>query len=104
MPVTPSTPEFPIYRAHMYRRNPKWKGQEELYDPYIKVMHMLATARVKSGYSQSALAEELCAASSGVGRFENGSYEPTLSWLMRYAAILGYDIEIKLNKRAKKKG
>lgn len=76
-------------------KNPK---RLERYDDVIEdisdLINFLVERRIKKGWTQADLAEELKIYQSAVGRFESGSSNPTLAFFLRITSAL--DLQINL--------
>ena len=60
---------------------------------------LLAAERQAAGRTQVEIAEALGTSQSQVARIEGGGSDVKLSTLMRFAAVLGFDLELGLKKR-----
>jgi len=63
------------------------------------LVDQLVTLRKDSGMTQQNIADMTGMARANIARIESKKYVPTLEVLMRYAACLGYDVNLVLNKR-----
>lgn len=73
---------------------------EERYDTSIDaIVDSLKSVRKKRGYTQQDIADATGMKSPNITRIETHKTRPSVEILMRYAAALGYDIEISLRPR-----
>lgn len=63
---------------------------------------LLAAERQAAGRTQVEIAEALGTSQSQVARIEGGGSDVKLSTLMRFAAVLGFDLELGLKKHTPK--
>jgi len=84
-------------------KNPEFRSEYEALGPEFDLLSAFIKARRKAKLSQAALAKELKLKQSAVARFESGGYARTSYLnLSRVANKMGYDLQMKLVKRAKK--
>lgn len=67
--------------------------REEVIAQYIK-------CRKEQGLTQSNVADILGVKRPNIARFENGSYNPTLDFMVKVAESMGKDLEIRLVDKA----
>lgn len=79
----------------MYSRKRFRKGNPA-DEGYIKFLYQMMRLRVSKGLTQMGAAELMNCSQSAVGRFENGTYNPSYFWIQRYAALLGADLEVHI--------
>ena len=62
----------------------------------LEVGYQIARLRIQRGLTQSQLAEKVGTSQSSIARLENGSSDPSLSYLGRVAAVLDVRIELRI--------
>lgn len=64
--------------------------------PRYEVVQQLKDARKSQHITQEALAERVGTKKSNISRFESGTYNPSLDFLIKVAGSLGKQIQIKV--------
>lgn len=64
--------------------------------PRYEVVQQLKDARKSQHITQEVLAERVGTKKSNISRFENGTYNPSLDFLIKVAGSLGKQIQIKV--------
>ena len=81
-------------------KDPKFKTEYDALAPEFELLEKMLEARVNAGLSQAEVAKRMRTTTSVVGRLETvgGSkrHSPSLRTLERYAAALGYKLNIVL--------
>lgn len=65
--------------------------------PRYEVVEQLKNARKSQNVTQEALAERVGTKKSNISRFESGTYNPSLDFLIKVADSLGKQIHIKIS-------
>lgn len=77
----------------IYENNFRWKVYEEI-NPRMLVAYDLRRARVKSGFTQFALADETGLTQAMVARLESGRSNSTIDTISLMADILGMQLRV----------
>lgn len=85
------------FKARAFSRPGVQKAYEELESEFAFLDEILK-ARTSSGLTQAQLAERVGTTQSAIARLESGAGKPSVATLQRYAAALGYRVEIRLVK------
>ncbi len=64
--------------------------------PRYEVVQQLKDARKSQHITQEVLAERVGTKKSNISRFESGTYNPSLDFLIKVAGSLGKQIQIKI--------
>lgn len=80
----------------------KRPGFQAAYDA-LEPKYELIRARMRAKMTQQAVAEKMGTTKSAISRLEGGRRSPTISTLEKYAAAIGYKVEIKLKPVRKRK-
>jgi transcriptional regulator with XRE-family HTH domain len=79
-------------------KDPAFKSEYEALDPEFNLLEKMLKARVTAGLSQADVAQKMHTTTSVVGRLETAGgkhqHSPSLRTLERYAAALGYTLNI----------
>lgn len=80
-----------------FNQTPKNPGlkQNELA-PRLEVVEQLKAARKAQELTQEALAARVGTKKSNISRFESGSYNPSLDFLIKIAKSLGKQLQIRV--------
>ena len=73
-----------------------FKKEHERLKPRYELIAQLINARNEQHLTQAELAARMGTQKSNISRFESGSYNPSLDFLIRAAASLGKKIEFSL--------
>lgn len=84
----------------MFKDNPDLKKEYEQLKADCGIVHDVILARVDQGLTQKELAEKCSTTQSIISRFENGNYNPSLSFLQKLADALGLELVVSLEDRA----
>lgn len=86
--------------------DPKFKAEYDTLAPEFELLEKMLKARVTAGLSQAEIAKRMNTTTSVVGRLETAGgskrHSPSLHTLERYAAALGYKLNIELVPSNKK--
>ncbi len=82
------------FKREILKRPGVRKAYAEM-QPEFQIIHKLALARAKKGFSQRKLAQKIGVTQSALARFEAGNINPTLSFLQKITSGLGLRLVIK---------
>jgi DNA-binding XRE family transcriptional regulator len=75
----------------------EYNNEYERLKPRYELIAQIVTARQEQKITQAEMAERMGTKKSNISRFESGSYNPSLDFLVRAAASLGKRIEFSLH-------
>ena len=78
----------------------KNKKIREAYDelgPEYRVIQMIIEKRLKAGLTQAQLAKKIGTKQSAISRIEQGSYNPSLSFLIKLSKALDAKLKISIS-------
>lgn len=75
----------------------EYKYEYERLKPRYELIAQIVNARQEQKITQAEMAERMGTKKSNISRFESGSYNPSLDFLVRAAASLGKKIEFSLH-------
>lgn len=75
----------------------EYKNEYERLKPRYDLIAQIVNARQEQKITQAEMAERMGTKKSNISRFESGSYNPSLDFLVRAAASLGKRIEFSLH-------
>jgi len=88
-------------------KDPKFKIEYDALAPEFDLLEKMLKVRMETGFSQAEIAKRMHTTTSVVGRLETAGgskkHSPTLQTLERYAAALGYKLNIDLVPLNKKR-
>lgn len=73
------------------------KNTRNRLTPRYEVVEQLKNARKSQNVTQEVLAERVGTKKSNISRFESGTYNPSLDFLIKMADSLGKQIHIKIS-------
>ncbi len=77
--------------------NTEYKQEYDRLKPRFDLIAQIINARQEQKITQAEMAERMGTKKSNISRFESGSYNPSLDFLVRAAASLGKKIEFSLH-------
>lgn len=77
-------------------KDEEFKQEYERLQPRYALIAQLINARQEQKITQAEMAERMGTKRSNISRFESGTYNPSLDFLIRAAASLGKKIEFSL--------
>ena len=77
-------------------KDEEFKQEYERLQPRYALIAQLINARREQKITQAEMAERMGTKRSNISRFESGTYNPSLDFLIRAAASLGKKIEFSL--------
>lgn len=77
--------------------NAEYKQEYDRLKPRFDLIAQIINARQEQKITQAEMAERMGTKKSNISRFESGSYNPSLDFLVRAAASLGKKIEFSLH-------
>lgn len=82
---------------------PEVKREYDRLEEEFLLLDQMLRARKTAGLTQAEIADRMGTTQSAIARLESlgGKHSPTLSTLRRYAATLGYRLELKWVKEAR---
>lgn len=75
-------------------QNKAIKREYDRLGPRYEAIGKIIEARIKKKMTQRELAEKLGTKQSAIARFETGNVNPSLDFLQKLAAVLGYRLKI----------
>ena len=75
----------------------EYKQEYDRLKPRYDLIAQIINARQEQKITQAEMAERMGTKKSNISRFESGSYNPSLDFLVRAAASLGKRIEFSLH-------
>jgi transcriptional regulator with XRE-family HTH domain len=75
-------------------KNPKFRKEYQRKDLAFEISQMLLDARIKRGMSQQKLARLIRTKQSSIARIESGSTLPSLTFLLKIAKALKYELSV----------
>ena len=78
-------------------KDEEFKQEYERLQPRYALIAQLINARQEQKITQAEMAERMGTKRSNISRFESGTYNPSLDFLIRAAASLGKKIEFSLH-------
>ena len=97
------TSRFDRFKTRALARPGVRDGYESLSEEF-ELLDEILKARTEAGITQAELAERIGTTQSAVARMETaiGKHSPTIATLKRYAAALGYRVQVRFVKDKRK--
>ncbi len=77
-------------------KDKEFKNEYDRLQPRYDLIAQIINARHEQKITQAEMAERMGTKKSNISRFESGSYNPSLDFLVRAAASLGKKIEFSI--------
>ncbi len=77
-------------------KDEEFKNEYDRLQPRYDLIAQIINARHEQRITQAEMAERMGTKKSNISRFESGSYNPSLDFLVRAAASLGKKIEFSI--------
>lgn len=77
-------------------KNPKFQQALQDVAPELQIAKTIIEARIKSGWTQKELAEQLQTKQSVISRVENAKTTPSLTFLKRAAQALNVSFQVQI--------
>ena len=74
--------------------NKRIKRQYDLLGPEFEMIQKLIEVRLTQGMTQADLAKKMGTKQSAISRFESGTYNPSLQFLLKVADALGVTLNV----------
>ena len=75
-------------------QDPEFKAEYERLKPRYEIISQVLEARAKQNITQEELAQRVGTKKSNISRFESGSYNPSLDFIVKLARSLGKEMVI----------
>ena len=82
------------YKAQIFKERPQVKEEYDALGPQYEIIRAEIESRKRAGWTQAELAERMGTAQANISRFESGSYNPSLAFLLKMAESLGKKLKI----------
>ncbi|QVK19249.1 helix-turn-helix transcriptional regulator [Mycoplasmatota bacterium] len=87
--------KFDDFKDQM-RKDEEFKDEYEKLEPRYEIISQIIEARNQQKITQEELALRVGTQKSNISRFESGSYNPSLDFLIKIAKELGKEVHIEL--------
>lgn len=77
-------------------QNQKIKAEYEILEPKYEIIKTIINQRIKRGWSQTKLAEEIGSLQPVISRLEKGNGNPSLQTLQKIAEALGLSLKVSM--------
>lgn len=79
------------------RSDPEYQKEYERLAPRYEIIAQIVKARQEQKITQAEMAERMGTKKSNISRFESGSYNPSLDFLIKAVTALGKKIEFSIH-------